>query len=265
MLKQLMTLLTQLARRRRALAYTAALIGFVVLAALYVLSRRENDALELQIKATEDALKFERLLVDLRVPTEVIYHDAKTAFEISKLREKCYKKHETPQFLPYGYVVGMGSLDANRTALIGKPVPIEYSFIGNASSEGYWLNHTWQVCQQLAFDLEHRRWLYFYFQEHPDVFAYKVRPLLMRLLESYNDWIRRDACWALLAGGDRSDEIGHVMADLLTSNESQTIAELASKYRLDLKRYERATGGPKGQFEAPMTTPIPLRRSALPD
>ncbi len=72
-------------------------------------------------------------------------------------------------------------------------------------------------------------------KDHPDQFDAHIRPLVVRLTDAFEQWLRLEACSVLLAMGDRSAEVKRIVeiAAALPSGRNRAL-RLKGDYKLDI-------------------------------
>ena len=192
---------------------------------------KQTIELKRMIRDLQGQRKVDELIGELSVPTEAIYFDFRTQMEIAQTRSKCYQAHGTKRFLPYANVVAIAKTGAPTAAGLGTRDEKSYhpdyptdnaTLIYDGSCELLWHDRAWRGPGSLAFALENNTELATFLRQHPEVFAKRVQPLLLRLLDSYHAWPRDRAMHALLAWGDRSERTLNTLVAFLKEPQYKT-------------------------------------------
>jgi len=190
-----------------------------------------------QLTALQREIDIQDLIRDLSPPDEVILSDVLTRSRVTETRKQNWAREGIKSFIPYNHI--LASDDPAHWA----QADIAYAY---SSYEREILDHLFHRCVSLADDFENNYRLGKYFNEHRSEFHRQIRPRLIRLLQTRDPWIVRDAAHALLAAGDRSPEVRTAMMNLLASSPEgaktdpefmdmpRDIPELARKYGIDL-------------------------------
>ncbi len=207
----------------------------VCLVAWASLATRQVRALQEQRALSNERVKLIQAQQDLLIPSEVLYYDWNIMSEpLAEARLESYASLGLESYLPYrnlrtsGYGSGLSS---------GNEIPTNMGEYSNSHLEHWWLNRVPQLCRYLAESIDKEQGLGLYLKQHPEEFNLYLRPLLIRLLDSYHYHICVTACDVLLAMGDRSDELLEIL-QLSAINRYSSAMEtpkIIEKYGLDLE------------------------------
>jgi len=242
----------------------------VVLAAIYnyrqaresARLRTENVNLIGEIEALKLEAELKQFESDLKVPIEAIIEYVPWG-EVVKLRQRGLKKSGIEFYPQFASVYLKGASDFELPATEKKQFYCDASLdisVANGSYEQFWRNHAPRSCERLTYELTHDKPAGKYLREHPDVFRKRLRPLLLRLVQSPTPWTRSYACEALVVGGDRTEAVLEAIRGFLSepkcdvdvqtakgrtvvkqfSSEKQKWIELNKRYKLDLPVSERS-------------------------
>ncbi len=223
--------------RRDRKIYLVLLTVLVALVVLLSLSLRENTK---KAQTLQDELDLERWIVRLQVPSEALYLDPEFLSETAKLRAKLHTDRGTKTFLPYSAVtMPSGSAGEMPAVVPQSPVPADDAgALFQASYEQFWHTRSWAACEMLADQIETNDGMGRWFLGHREVFDERIRPLLLRILESYHPWPRRSACRVLIAIGDRDPALKMEMERLVEEPSDLNQADRAQmKERLEAVRW----------------------------
>lgn len=238
----------------RRLPPVLLLAATLALLFLWLSARGENERLVRRLGDTQ----VEDLLARLCVPSEVIHGDAYLWDEVAKLRSKWCKEHGIERFLPYKNVLAIARSGLPGATAYGKGSDMspfypagDVRMVMEGSFELHWSDGAWRTPWELANALERNREIASLLHERPEILEKRVVPLLKRLLEAHHEWPRRDACRALLALGDRSEEVRNALQRFLKqpmrrtkegdmewmdySDDTKDAARLAKKYGLHVE------------------------------
>lgn len=213
----------------------------VCLVAWASLATRRVRVLQEQRALSNERIKLIQVQQDLMVPSEVLYYDWDIMFRpLAEARLESYASLGLDSYLPYRNLRTSGYCDGTRGTGIEMPTSLGLTGYMNSELEHWWLNRIPDVCRDLAESINKEQGLGLYLKQHPEEFNLYLRPLLIRLLDSYHYHICVTACDVLLAMGDRSDELLEILQQSAINRYSSAMEtpEIIEKYGLDLEVVE---------------------------
>lgn len=170
-----------------------------LLADYVVLERNEKHRVRQEANLLNEASRINHSIRLLNVPDEVLYGDKAVWRKIAHLRHDSFERHGIERHLNFGNVL-QGSVSRNS----GEPVLPGYWGSHHSSFERSWPQQTANACNKIAYSLERKPE---FWRKHPELFARRIRPLLVRLLQAETaPEVTVAACRAMLASGDRTPE-----------------------------------------------------------
>jgi hypothetical protein len=226
---------------KRILQFVAMIVA-VSFVSWAVMAQLRVKKLEDEIAAKKMRFAIIQLQRSLQIPSEVLYFDPKIGTELAELRMKSYTNYGVTRFLPYHNLVNTsgGSYHGNSREF---PVVSDRDSLlmdlQNSSPENYWLNHLNGPCLNLAGQINDNWGLGAYFKQHPEVFDWHIRPLIVRLLDAYHPWLTYYGVEVLLAMGDRSEQLMEIVSIMLRLDSTDDQAKrMVAQYGLNLNTDE---------------------------
>lgn len=220
-------------------AFNPRVVGFVLLIGLVgwtALLCQQVHELQKQRELSRGCVRLIEAQQKLLVPSEVIYFywDVETMIAVAEARLKSYASLGLDSYLPYS-CLWYG----------GRETPTSSKLVTHIREglEDYWINTVPDVCHNIAYHIESEIGLGLYLKQNPELFDAHLRPLLVRLLDSYRCQIQIGACDVLLAMGDRSEELMEII-QLTAVNQSSVKDDtnwIIEKYGLALQVSEEKT------------------------
>lgn len=204
-----------------------------------LMSQIHLRALKKEIAEKEMRFAMIELQHNLKIPTEVLYFDFKLSEEAALLRMKGYQNYGVKTLLPYTNLMhssdGMTGDQGRREFPVEEKTDNYVMQLGDFSQEYYWINHLNRRCQNLSGQMNNGNGLGGYLKQHPEEFDKHIRPMIVRLLDSYRTLNTLYACEVLLAAGDRSDELMGIISILLREDVEKEMAEpMVKEYGLNV-------------------------------
>lgn len=188
-------------------------------------------------RAHEREVLIQGLRFQLAIPEEVLFYDEKAVREVTEIRTESMKQLGVDTFCPYYQL-----LHPHERLLFADGQPVDRIDVDNGDSmfheslEHSWIRESFRACTILAAEIQIGEGLGLFLRENPDVFDYRIRPYMERLLGCRHPWPRRGAAMVLLAMGDRSDRLKGILEQLLTEkrwlheHDHDHVKELQARY-----------------------------------
>lgn len=219
------------------IAMFAAIIGWGVNEHL------EKKKVEENMKAIHFRVKLLAWQRKLMIPSEALYANWEHRQDIIKLRAEYYEKYGVDYLVPYAnlQICAGGTSFGGRSVFCPNPA-MELSdrivMYYNSSLEHFWVNNAMRGCSFLAHDLKNEKHARIRWSQYPEVMETKIMPLLVRITDAVDSWLRIEACHALLEKGDRSDALRNIVWLTACGPEGigrEDARKYIEEYHLDVK------------------------------
>jgi hypothetical protein len=200
----------------------AVLVGLGTWALSASLKVGELQKREERCRVRINLIKLQQALL---VPSEVIYYHSSIRKELDAVRIKGYERYGVEELIPYHFV--------RSPDRVAQYVPTTEESLCEWGLEHCLLGHCRKACRDVISDIKYERGVGIYLKQNPAVYDAHVRPLVIRLLDTYSPFYRMEACETLLAMGDRSEEVLEIL--LLARGAGTFSADIIEKYGLEVE------------------------------
>ena len=218
-------------------------LSYAVMAVREWRQRKQLDY-RAELEKVQREAEIEKWVNSLAIPSEAMFLDLRSMRRTCKARVEAMERHGTKEFVPardLAEAARHGYPDSASRKLPPKEDGTGWSSMMDGSIEWNAVLNAETTAQEivLAFEYNYNSALGPYFKEHPEEFNNRIRPSLFRLLKSYEPRLRLAACKALLASGNRSEEVRRTLQEITTAEDwwnwigmswSEDSADLMKKY-----------------------------------
>jgi hypothetical protein len=203
-----------------------------------------------QIAAMQRETEIQAWADNLSAPSEVILCDYRTLHKIEELRGQAWEADGIKTFMIYNNIMGA----THGLRLSSDPTAWHEASIAyvHTSYEREVQQRLGGLCKELARQMQENKDLGLYFNQNKGEFDRRIRPLLLRLLKCRSLPVAMEAADALLAAGDRSEQVIATMRSLAVTDEPLFVS-----FREDLDNIARKYGVELAAATAPATATKP--------